>query len=89
MRHVDRRQRGAEIDGREPAGVAVREHLHRLRRRLLRSDGGDQRGAMFDKLLKFLRAQPQVHFPGHNAIARWILEHVHVDRKSTRLNSSH
>jgi hypothetical protein len=30
--------------------------------------------AMFDKLLKFLRAQPQVHFPGHNAIARWILE---------------
>ena len=30
--------------------------------------------AMFDKLLKFLRAQPEVHFPGHNAIAQWILE---------------
>jgi peptidoglycan/xylan/chitin deacetylase (PgdA/CDA1 family) len=31
--------------------------------------------AMFDKLLKFLRAQPEVHFPGHNAIAQWVLEH--------------
>jgi len=30
--------------------------------------------AMFDKLLAFLRAQPDVHFPGHNAIAQWILE---------------
>ena len=30
--------------------------------------------AMFAKLLKFLRAQPEVHFPGHNAIAQWVLE---------------
>ena len=30
--------------------------------------------AMFDKLLKFLCAQPDVHFPGHNAIAQWVLE---------------
>ena len=30
--------------------------------------------AMFDKLLAFLSAQPDVHFPGHNAIAKWVLE---------------
>lgn len=30
--------------------------------------------AMFDKLLTFLRAQADVHFPGHNAIAKWVLE---------------
>ena len=30
--------------------------------------------AMFDKLLGFLQAQSEVHFPGHNAIARWMLE---------------
>jgi hypothetical protein len=30
--------------------------------------------AMFDKLLGFLQAQPEVHFPGHNPIARWMLE---------------
>jgi len=30
--------------------------------------------AMFDKLLAFLAAQPDVHFPGHNAIAKWVLE---------------
>jgi hypothetical protein len=29
---------------------------------------------MFDKLLAFLSAQPDVHFPGHNAIAKWVLE---------------
>jgi hypothetical protein len=30
--------------------------------------------AMLDKLLAFLRAQPEVHFPGHAALARWILQ---------------
>jgi hypothetical protein len=30
--------------------------------------------AMFDKLLAFLRAQPDVHVPGHAALAQWILE---------------
>ena len=30
VRHVDRRGRGAPIDRREPAGVAVGEHVHRL-----------------------------------------------------------
>jgi peptidoglycan/xylan/chitin deacetylase (PgdA/CDA1 family) len=30
--------------------------------------------AMLEKLLTFLRAQPEVHFPGHAALARWILD---------------
>ena len=29
--------------------------------------------AMLDKLLAFLTAQPDVHFPGHNALADWML----------------
>ena len=30
--------------------------------------------AVFDKLLAFLCAQPDAHFPGHAALARWVLE---------------
>jgi allantoinase len=30
--------------------------------------------AMFDKLLAFLTAQADAHFPGHNALAKWVLE---------------
>lgn len=30
--------------------------------------------AMLDKLLKFLSAQSDVYFPGHNALASWVLE---------------
>jgi len=30
--------------------------------------------AMFDKLLEFLTAQGDAYFPGHNALANWVLE---------------
>jgi hypothetical protein len=30
--------------------------------------------AMFDKLLAYLAAQPDAYFPGHNTIAKWVLE---------------
>jgi allantoinase len=39
--------------------------------------------AMFDKLLKFLTTQSDVHFPGHNAIAEWVL-----GRGDTELSSA-
>ena len=44
MRLVDRRQRGAEVDRREPARVAVGQHLHRLARaRVRRARSGGRR----------------------------------------------
>src|SRR5262249_20026619 len=46
VRHVDRRQGGAEIDGREPARVTMGQHLQRLTRLLVRGHCGDQFGAM-------------------------------------------
>ena len=39
--------------------------------------------AMFDKLLKFLTAQPDVHFPGHNAIAERVLARSDAELSST------
>jgi hypothetical protein len=30
--------------------------------------------AVFDKLLGYLTAQGDAHFPGHNALAKWVLE---------------
>jgi hypothetical protein len=46
VRHVDRRQGGAEIDRREPARVAMGQHLHRRARLLVRGHGSDELCAM-------------------------------------------
>ena len=46
VRQIDRRRRGADIDRREPAGIAMGEHVHRLAALLARRDGFDQRQAV-------------------------------------------
>src|SRR5690606_8013694 len=39
---IDRRGRGAPVDAGEPAGIAMRQHVHRLAWLLLRSDFLDE-----------------------------------------------
>jgi hypothetical protein len=46
MRLIDRRGGGAPVDGGEPAGVAMGQHIHALAGLLLRGDLADQRQTM-------------------------------------------
>jgi len=53
MRHVDRCQRSAPIDGGQPAGVAMRQDVDALRRVCLPQPVFDQRQAMPGRSLRF------------------------------------